>query len=401
MSLGTCVGPLGALESAAGTHQNLTLGRQGCAGATRSSPQCCSDSASDGKFASPMTPQVVIAGKRVPDSLPSQSIALRERPVREISNIVGLAAGMTAAAWTALGVQLVDKMLHSRAAACQGSDSSAPKWGWLHRAAVHASGHFQQRQSKRDLGSSHKLAATLLSKGIKYESELDILSARKCYEEAMNADPQNVDIISRLSKTWTDISYTPGFPVKDISPANQQALELAKQAIRIDPTNALGHIAACVSMGRLAMCSDNRQKVKLAFEAQEEASLALACDPNNDLAHHLQGRWHYEMAGINCVMRTLVRVMYGTALNSGSHKEAANYYVRAVELCPERLIHHVELGRCMMSMGMLREAQAKFEVGLSLKCEDINAHLTRKDAERMLEEVKRQLVLQEGIPTYA
>jgi len=78
-------------------------------------------------------------------------------------------------------------------------------------------------------------------------------------------------------------------------------------------------------MGRLAMCSDNRQKaresahmlsvpfilgsaqtpcwlipgwplqVKLAFEAQEEASLALACDPNNDLAHHLQGRWHYEM----------------------------------------------------------------------------------------------------------
>jgi len=55
----------------------------------------------------------------------------------------------------------------------------------------------------------------------------------------------------------------------------------------------------------------------------------------------------------------------------------------------------------MMSMGMLREAQAKFEVGLSLKCEDINAHLTRKDAERMLEEVKRQLVLQEGIPTYA
>ena len=36
-------------------------------------------------------------------------------------------------------------------------------------------------------------------------------------------------------------------------------------------------------------------QVKLAFEAQEEAKLALSCDPNNDIAHHLQGRWHYEM----------------------------------------------------------------------------------------------------------
>ena len=70
-------------------------------------------------------------------------------------------------------------------------------------------------------------------------------------------------------------------------------------------------------MGRLALLSDNKTKVKLAHDAREEAVMALALEPSNDLAHHLMGRWHYEMANLNVVVRTLVRVMYGTALASG------------------------------------------------------------------------------------
>ena len=89
------------------------------------------------------------------------------------------------------------------------------------------------------------------------------------------------------------------------------------QAIELDDTLALPHIAACTSMGRLALLSDNKTKVRLAHDAREEAVTALALEPSNDLAHHLMGRWHYEMANLNVVVRTLVRVMYGTALAPG------------------------------------------------------------------------------------
>lgn len=89
------------------------------------------------------------------------------------------------------------------------------------------------------------------------------------------------------------------------------------QAIELDGATALPHIAACTSMGRLALLSDNKTKVRLAHDAREEAVMALALEPSNDLAHHLMGRWHYEMANLNVVVRTLVRVMYGTALASG------------------------------------------------------------------------------------
>lgn len=59
----------------------------------------------------------------------------------------------------------------------------------------------------------------------------------------------------------------------------------------------LAHIAVCVSKGRLAMFSDNKTKVKLAKEAEDSAKEALRIDPNSDLAHHLMGRWNFEMAG--------------------------------------------------------------------------------------------------------
>ena len=37
-------------------------------------------------------------------------------------------------------------------------------------------------------------------------------------------------------------------------------------------------------------------QVRLAKEAQEAAAAALAADPGDDVAHHLAGRWNYEMA---------------------------------------------------------------------------------------------------------
>lgn len=61
--------------------------------------------------------------------------------------------------------------------------------------------------------------------------------------------------------------------------------------------------------------------MSLAHDAAEDAKKALALEPGNDLAHHLMGRWHYEMAGLNAVVRTLVRLLYGTALMHGSYTQ--------------------------------------------------------------------------------
>ena len=70
------------------------------------------------------------------------------------------------------------------------------------------------------------------------------------------------------------------------------------QAQLADPLCVLAHVAACVSKGRLALLVDNRQKVALAKDSREDACTALACDQCSDLAHHLLGRFQYEMAQV-------------------------------------------------------------------------------------------------------
>ena len=45
------------------------------------------------------------------------------------------------------------------------------------------------------------------------------------------------------------------------------------------------------------------------------------------------------MAQLNVVVRTLIRIAFGTALPSGTHQDALQSYVRATQLRPERLIH--------------------------------------------------------------
>lgn len=50
-------------------------------------------------------------------------------------------------------------------------------------------------------------------------------------------------------------------------------------------------------------------------------------------------RWHWEMAQLNVVVRTLIRIAFGTALPAGSHADALNSYKQATRLDPKRLIH--------------------------------------------------------------
>ena len=118
-----------------------------------------------------------------------------------------------------------------------------------------------------------------------------------------------------------------------------------------------------MSKGRLAYWSkDNKTKILLAKQAQDDVVTALSLDPSNDLAHHLMGRWHYEMAQLNFVVRGLVRVLYGTALIPGSVPEALASYTRAAELNPGRLVHQVEMGRMCERLGMHEDALKHLKV---------------------------------------
>ncbi|KXZ49495.1 hypothetical protein GPECTOR_21g721 [Gonium pectorale] len=220
------------------------------------------------------------------------------------------------------------------------------------------------------------------------ERELDLDEAIRLYEKAAAADPSSAEWLARLSKALSDSSYLPGTNTARAIEVNRRAIEVAEQAVAADPKSAFGHVACCVSRGRLALYVDNRTKVALARQAQDDVRTALQLEPENDVAHHLLGRWNYEMASVNAMVRTLIQMLYGTALMAGSYREAAACYQTAVRIRPDYLIHRVELGRTYWKLGQVEAAAQELETAVGLDVPDINALLQKKDAMALLAKLR-------------
>eukprot|EP00884_Botryococcus_braunii_P006378 jgi/Botrbrau1/15741/Bobra.4_1s0109.1 len=249
-------------------------------------------------------------------------------------------------------------------------------------------------------GSPQSMANALMEKGKALELEMDVRGAVACYEEANRLMPGQSEILSLCSKAWSDVTYLDeihNIPHKEQlsdeqkREVNTKAISYCEEAIQADPVHGLPHVACCISMGRMALFSDNKGKVALAKTARDHAVIALQKAPELDLAHHLMGRWHWEMAQLNSIVRTLIRFVYGTSLASGSFTEALDCYRKAAELNPSRLVHRVEVGRSLARMGKKAEALDELSAAVELPIEDINSYLQREDARLLIKELQRSL----------
>ncbi|KAG1657538.1 hypothetical protein FOA52_005424 [Chlamydomonas sp. UWO 241] len=240
-------------------------------------------------------------------------------------------------------------------------------------------------------GGTHREEARLEEEALQAERASDPERAMLLYTRLVSLSP-TATLYARLSKQYSDMMYMPGArsDSKRAAELNAKAVELAMQAVANDPECAVGHVALCVSRGRLALCvPDNRKKVNLARDAADDAATALRLDPSSDLAHHLMGRWHYEMAQLGPIVRYVVRVLFGAALMQGTFPEALTHFRTAQTLCPVRLIHTVEVGRTLHKLGHTAEAASHLEAALAMDVEDLNAQLQKEDAAAMLAQMRR------------
>jgi tetratricopeptide (TPR) repeat protein len=102
------------------------------------------------------------------------------------------------------------------------------------------------------------------------------------------------------------------------------------------------------------------------------------------------------MAQINFVVRQLVRLVYGASLAPGTFPDALAEFEAAAALAPGRLIHRVELGRCLMRVGRKAEALEQLEASLGMDIEDVNAALEKEEAEILLAKLRRELPARSG-----
>jgi tetratricopeptide (TPR) repeat protein len=228
-------------------------------------------------------------------------------------------------------------------------------------------------------------ADALIEQGDAEVKAMHATEALALFDQAAKADPDDVAILLRVSQQCSNLISVAKTPADALAYADR-SLDKAKQAVAIAPDNAKAHLALAVAYGRLADFVDNRTRVEYSRCVKAEADKAVELDPTDDFNYHVLGRWNYAVSTLNPMLKLIARFVYG-GLPDASLEEAVKDYKKAIELAPQRVIHHHELARAYVALGQMEDARKEWETELTLKPEDNEGINDQKEARAELDKL--------------
>lgn len=207
-------------------------------------------------------------------------------------------------------------------------------------------------------------ADALVRAALAAEAKRDCVAALKLFQEADAARPNDALILQKIARQYSDLVADQP-TVADKKRYAQTALAYAQRAVDLNPADAVNVLSLAVCHGKLALYSDTKEKVQYSRLMHEETERALALDPNYAWAHHLLGRWNYEVAGLGTASKFFVRLIYG-GLPTASFDEGVKQLQRATELEPGELNHWLELGFAYAAAGQPDLARKHWARGLAM-----------------------------------
>lgn len=203
------------------------------------------------------------------------------------------------------------------------------------------------------------------------------------YLKAAELRPDDPVILQKIAQQYSDATQLLADRAEKKAYA-ENALAYSERAVALAPDNPVNVLSVAISYGKLALFSDTRDKIKFSRLLKEETEHALRLDPDYAWAHHVLGRWHYEIATLGGGTRFLVKLIYG-GLPQASLEESVKHLERAVALDPENLIHHLELGFAYWAADQRDRAREQFRVGLAMPETTINDAAAKRRAQAALD----------------
>ncbi|MEI9863844.1 MAG: hypothetical protein WDN00_04695 [Limisphaerales bacterium] len=218
----------------------------------------------------------------------------------------------------------------------------------------------------------------LLAQGERAEQRGDVTDALKLYTAADHLMPTNSAELCVLTKRYCDLMHiTSSSGTQKV--LAEQALAAALRAVQADSNNATAHLCVAVSYAKNFPYADNATRVRWSKAIKSECETAIALDSTQDVGYYLLGRWHFGVANMNIFLKGFVRIVYG-GLPHASNEDAIKNFKQAIELAPNRIIHHLELAKAYEVTGQKKLAQAELEQCRALKPVDRDDEDAKADA---------------------
>ena len=221
-----------------------------------------------------------------------------------------------------------------------------------------------------------------IAQGDMADEQLKTPESLAAYLEAEKLGGKDAVLLRKISREYS-LSMVDTKSRDDQRRLGDKSLEYAKRAVAVDPADAMAQLGVAICYGRVAPYLDNKTKIAYSKLVKEHVDKALKLDPSIDYAYHVLGAWNYELAGLNPILRAIAKLIYGD-VPAASYDDAARSFKKAIELSPQRLAHHVELGRTYAAMGQKELARAELNKGLALANREKDDPATKERAREAL-----------------
>ncbi len=218
----------------------------------------------------------------------------------------------------------------------------------------------------------------LLQQGDSLYTLFDNEGARAAYSQAMAYEPQNPEILWKLSRANVDIGeHLEG----DESEQHfNRALAFADSAIAADSASAEAHLRRAIALGKIALFKGVFKSVSLVKKVRASLERALELDPDNPTAHYVMGRTHHKL----CEKPKIARKLLG--LGWANREIGLQEYRRAIELDSAFIMYRIDYARLLLEMKMREEGKIQLELIADLPIRDEDDERFKQDALELLEE---------------
>lgn len=168
-----------------------------------------------------------------------------------------------------------------------------------------------------------------------------------------------VEFLWRLSRVKVDVALEhPEDPSRQ-EELFRSALELAQEAVSLDPDHPETHLAVAMAAGQLGLFSGIRERVEHSRDVRRHVDFVVELDPEHDVAYHIRARWHHEVATLGFTARTVLRLVYG-GMPDASLDDAVADFEAAIQH-EDRIIHRLQLARTLIEKDRAEEASPHLE----------------------------------------
>ncbi|MEE9464826.1 MAG: hypothetical protein V3W14_04525 [Candidatus Neomarinimicrobiota bacterium] len=169
-----------------------------------------------------------------------------------------------------------------------------------------------------------------------------------------------------------------------IETALYTGFKFAQSALAADSNSADAHGYYGILIGRVGEIEGMKQKIINSFAVRDHTLRAIALDPDYATWHHVMGRWHYTLADLSWIERTVASIVYESPPEA-TFGEAEKYFQRATILEPDEIRHFLWLGKTQLELDQAAAARTNFKHALILPIKSDSDTILQQEARELLD----------------